>query len=589
MPRRGSILTRCIPILQKSRVMFGLAFAQMVLRRTRLIDVYLEPLIEELLQLWHVGVRAYDHSTDNEFTMQAALMWTVNDLPAYGIASGWSTAGVMGCLVCMDDTRAFHLQHEGYGTDHKWTKKSIFWDLPYWSMLLIQHNLDVMHIEKNIFDNIFNTVMDIKGKTKDNLNARRDLKSICNCPELELDERRPNVMHKAAYTLSKEQKRRVCQWINGLQFPDGYASILARCVDMTELRMHGMKSYDCHVFMQNLIPIVFLEMLPEHVHELENNVSIILCNLEKIFPPAFFDSIEHLIVHLPNEARIGGPVQYRWTYQFERFLRELKKKVPIFNYPGRASGAPKKRWLTGPERHIIQTYILTNCEVVTPYYDITIRETQLLIDWIQGLVQSACASHADQHRKRATEITFWGPSGAVTSVPCYFVKDYNFQTERHNTGKTTMSCDCRWVDPVRGMKVHPRYHLIDVNFKKLYKKDEPFILAQQAVQVYFTQYLSLKRDKADWLAVAEVKARRVVDESKCTEICTYQPDEVLPVPVVGTDNQTYGLRDPNGYKLWSTIRAQVLHEVRRTKRTMIMKTLMKTASRTMRVTMMSTD
>ncbi|KAL0303178.1 UNVERIFIED_CONTAM: hypothetical protein Sradi_6185900 [Sesamum radiatum] len=61
----------------------------------RLIDVYLEPLIEELLQLWHVGVRTYNHATDNEFIMRAALMWTVNDLPAYGIAFGWSTAGVM--------------------------------------------------------------------------------------------------------------------------------------------------------------------------------------------------------------------------------------------------------------------------------------------------------------------------------------------------------------------------------------------------------------------------------------------------------------------------------------------------------------
>ncbi|KAK4411905.1 hypothetical protein Sango_0263500 [Sesamum angolense] len=39
-------------------------------------------------------------------------------------------------------------------------------------------------------------------------------------------------------------------------------------------------------------------------HELENSVAIILCNLEKIFSPAFFDLMEHLIVHLPYEARI---------------------------------------------------------------------------------------------------------------------------------------------------------------------------------------------------------------------------------------------------------------------------------------------
>ncbi|KAL0456083.1 UNVERIFIED_CONTAM: hypothetical protein Slati_0947500 [Sesamum latifolium] len=171
--------------------------------------------------------------------------------------------------------------------------------------------------------------MDIKGKTKDNLNARRDLKSNCNRPKLELDERRPNVMSKAAYILWKEQKMRVCEWIKGLLFPDAYSSNLARCVETMELRMHGIKSHDCHVFMQKLILIAFREMLSEHVqsalievslsfqsicsttldvhklHELENTVAITLCNLEKIFPPVFFDSMEHLIVHLPCEARIG--------------------------------------------------------------------------------------------------------------------------------------------------------------------------------------------------------------------------------------------------------------------------------------------
>ncbi|KAL0394679.1 UNVERIFIED_CONTAM: hypothetical protein Slati_4434100 [Sesamum latifolium] len=55
---------------------------------------------------------------------------------------------------------------DGYGIEHKWTKKSIFWELEYWSTHLIRQNLDVMHIEKNVFDNIFNTVMDIKGKTE---------------------------------------------------------------------------------------------------------------------------------------------------------------------------------------------------------------------------------------------------------------------------------------------------------------------------------------------------------------------------------------------------------------------------------------
>ncbi|KAL0300398.1 UNVERIFIED_CONTAM: hypothetical protein Sangu_3123300 [Sesamum angustifolium] len=163
---------------------------------------------------------------------------------------------------------------DGYRSNHKWMNKRIFWYLPYWSTLLIRHNLNVMHIEKNVFDNIFNTIIDIKGKTKDNVNACRDLKIICNRSELELDERRPIVMPKAVCTLGKEQKRRVCEWIRGLKFPDGYASNLACCVDMMELWMHGMKNHDCHVFMQKLIPIAFRELFPEHVWSTLSEVSL---------------------------------------------------------------------------------------------------------------------------------------------------------------------------------------------------------------------------------------------------------------------------------------------------------------------------
>ncbi|KAL0419059.1 UNVERIFIED_CONTAM: hypothetical protein Sradi_1319400 [Sesamum radiatum] len=42
-------------------------------------------------------------TTDHAFMMRAALMWTVNDLPIYGMAFGWSTTGIMGCPVCMDN------------------------------------------------------------------------------------------------------------------------------------------------------------------------------------------------------------------------------------------------------------------------------------------------------------------------------------------------------------------------------------------------------------------------------------------------------------------------------------------------------
>ncbi|KAL0444256.1 UNVERIFIED_CONTAM: hypothetical protein Slati_2148300 [Sesamum latifolium] len=205
---------------------------------------YLESLIEELQHLWHVGVLTHDNTKNETFTMRVALMWTVNNLPAYGMAFGWSTASVMGCpdhpyyrkkkaftknrvgkkVACprltgeeihdwvaeFSPTIKVPLHSQpGYSSDHKWTKKSIFWELEYWGTHLIRHNLDVMHIEKNVFDNIFNIVMDIKRKIKDNLNARKDLNFIYNWPELEMHDRRPNVMPKIVHTLTKDHKRKM--------------------------------------------------------------------------------------------------------------------------------------------------------------------------------------------------------------------------------------------------------------------------------------------------------------------------------------------------------------------------------------------
>jgi len=47
--------------------------------------------------------------------------------------------------------------------------------LPYWHKLKLRHNLDVMHIEKNILENLIWTILKIAGKTKDTLKARLDL------------------------------------------------------------------------------------------------------------------------------------------------------------------------------------------------------------------------------------------------------------------------------------------------------------------------------------------------------------------------------------------------------------------------------
>ena len=103
----------------------------------------------------------------------------------------------------------------------------------------------------------------------------------------------------------------ICKWVKELTLPDGYASNLGRCVGLSQGKLHGMKSHDCHVFMQRLLPIAF-DSLPksiwkvgvelslffsvltsitlnvEHLRILEENIPVLFCKMEQIFPPSFF-------------------------------------------------------------------------------------------------------------------------------------------------------------------------------------------------------------------------------------------------------------------------------------------------------------
>ncbi|XP_074351959.1 uncharacterized protein LOC141691115 [Apium graveolens] len=66
----------------------------------------------------------------------------------------------------------------GYGVDHHWTHFSMFWELPYWASHDLRHCIDVMHTEKNVFENIFYTIVNDRIKTKDKKKSRADCKYL---------------------------------------------------------------------------------------------------------------------------------------------------------------------------------------------------------------------------------------------------------------------------------------------------------------------------------------------------------------------------------------------------------------------------
>ena len=117
--------------------------------------------------------------------------------------------------------------------------------------------------------------------------------------------------------LEKNAQLLVYKWLKSLRFLDGHASNISRLANMEECKLYGMKSHDYHMFMQTLIPLAYRDLLlkeiwdalteisnffrdicsnklnVDHIERLETNIIETLCKLEMIFPPSFFDSMEH--------------------------------------------------------------------------------------------------------------------------------------------------------------------------------------------------------------------------------------------------------------------------------------------------------
>ncbi|CAN0906588.1 hypothetical protein LINGRAHAP2_LOCUS24345, partial [Linum grandiflorum] len=204
-----------------------------------------------------------------------------------------------------------------------------------------------MHIEKNVCDNILFTLLNAKVKRKDHLAAREDLKAMKIRKEL-WPFPDGKTCPAASFTLDKNNIYIVLKALKGMSFPDEYASNISRCVDLKNRQMFGLKSHDNDILLHDLLPFATRNVLPLYVSrvlvefgacfkelcspvvniveldKLQERFVLALCHMEMIFPPSFFTVMVHLVLHLVDEVRRGGPIQYRWMYPIERFLGKLK-------------------------------------------------------------------------------------------------------------------------------------------------------------------------------------------------------------------------------------------------------------------------
>jgi hypothetical protein len=124
-----------------------------------------------------------------------------------------------------------------------------------------------------------------------------------------------------------------------------------RAVNLDTGKLSGVKSHNYHIFMKKLFSVMFHKYLDDDVwtalaelrhfyrqlcakeikkdmmKKLEEEIPVLLCKLEKIFPPRWFNLMQYLLVHLPYEAKIEGPQQHMWMYHIERILKKLRAMI----------------------------------------------------------------------------------------------------------------------------------------------------------------------------------------------------------------------------------------------------------------------
>ena len=182
--------------------------------------------------------------------------------------------------------------------------------LLYWKYLKLRHNLDVMHIEKNICEALIGTILNILGKTKDIAKARHDLKDLGIKKELQFrDDGESCEMPHVRYTLSTRNKKAFCDFLRKVKFLDGFASNISRCVNAEGTKVQGLKTQDCHILLQRILPAAMRGFLDKDIYEevaelgkffrelcsrklnkdvlveMKKEIPIILMKLEEIPPP----------------------------------------------------------------------------------------------------------------------------------------------------------------------------------------------------------------------------------------------------------------------------------------------------------------
>ncbi|XP_062000002.1 uncharacterized protein LOC133746279 [Rosa rugosa] len=366
--------------------------------------------------------------------------------------------------------------------------------------------------------------------------------------------------------------------------------------------------------------------------------------LEMYFPPSFFDIMVHLTIHLAREARLCGPVQYRWMYPFERYMKILKGYVMNRAHPegciaerylaeecsilcskyikqaveighkygrneefdngllieGNALSKAKKITLAPEMLRAAHHYVLINSDESRPYSNLHLEELQRLDKRLSKnetlLHNKHKKSFAEWFEKKIKDESMvqdvsttlkWlagGPIDLSLSYTGFIINGVRYHTIEADKSRQTCGISieadtlcrssakdnsmkdspvsyygvlrdvivlsyhafqialfkCDWANIANGVKFEDGFTLVNLHEGLSQSKRDPFILASQAKQVFYSR----EDESSSWYVVMQAPPRGFYEMEKCNETAftpfetsrlDYNEDHDEPYARIGVD------------------------------------------------------
>ncbi|CAM8936832.1 unnamed protein product [Rhodiola kirilowii] len=273
-------------------------------------------------------------------------------------------------------------------------------------------------------------------------------------------------------------------------------------------------------------------------------------------------------------------------------------QISIYNYPGVSGSKIKRRVLDSREFKKATHYIFSNTPELEQYlalFDTGLRQRRPRINdqQIYNAILTEFPEWLYSHVWELGEtlaLPQWIHSlsaGFQSHVACsatYKVNNYKFHIESHGEGRNTvnshvyvkgtegthyygvieeiihMRCrtnhrlkvvlfKCHWYDP-QFVRSYPSNGIVIVKTHRPYPHYDPYILAQQAVQVYYVMFLGLAgQNNQGWVAICPVKPTNAIDMEVANVPFQDEGQMGTELPVLVNEIGSYGnLADDEVYE-----------------------------------------